>query len=149
MSVYRVDVDGREYQVEVGDLNAQPVQVKVNGRVVLVSVESTIAEVQPATSGIQALLAATPMAAVSATPVAAAATQASSGLDVLAPMPGSIVSVEVSPGTKVVVGQDLCILDAMKMNNRIRAQREGVIAQIHVQVGDQVQHGDKLVTFES
>lgn len=149
MSVYRVNVDGKEYQVEVGDLNAQPVQVKVDGRVVQVSVESLSAAAQPAASGIQAPVSWRPVPAVSTAPVTVASAQASSGLDVLAPMPGSIVSVEVTPGAKVVVGQDLCVLDAMKMNNRIRALREGVIAQIHVQIGDQVQHGDKLVTFES
>ena len=149
MPVYRVNVDGKEYQVEVGDLNTRPVQVKVDGRVVQVSVESASAAAQPAASGIQAPVPSTPLSAVSAAPVVAASAQTSLDLDVLAPMPGFIVSVEVSPGTKVVVGQDLCVLDAMKMNNRIRALREGVIAQIHVQPGDQVQHGDKLVTFES
>jgi biotin carboxyl carrier protein len=62
-------------------------------------------------------------------------------------MPGSIVSVAVQPGDQVELGQDLCVLDAMKMNNRIRAPRAGTIAQVHVGPGQQVQYGDPLVTF--
>jgi len=62
-------------------------------------------------------------------------------------MPGTIVSVEVQPGDTVEVGQDLCILDAMKMNNRIRASRAGTVNAVHVQAGQQVQYGDLLVTL--
>ena len=62
-------------------------------------------------------------------------------------MPGTIVSVAVQPGDQVAVGQELCILDARKMNNRIRAPRSGTVAKIHVTAGQQVQHGDLLVTF--
>jgi len=147
MSVYRVSVDGKEYQVEVGDLNSRPVQVKVNGRVVQVSTESWGAEPERAETSAEAAVGSTPMPVSSPGAVAGAPGQLSSELEVVAPMPGSIVSVEVEPGAQVAVGQDLCILDAMKMNNRIRAQRDGVIAQVHVHPGDQVQHGDKLFTF--
>jgi biotin carboxyl carrier protein len=62
-------------------------------------------------------------------------------------MPGTIVSIAIQPGDQVEVGQDLCILDAMKMNNRVRAPEGGTIAQVHVSAGQQVQHGDLLVTF--
>lgn len=62
-------------------------------------------------------------------------------------MPGSIVSVAVQPGERVEAGQDLVVLDAMKMNNRIRAPRAGTAAQVHVSPGQQVQYGDPLVTF--
>jgi biotin carboxyl carrier protein len=64
-------------------------------------------------------------------------------------MPGTIVSIAVQPGDQVEVGQDLCVLDAMKMNNRIRAPRAGTIAQVHVTVGQQVSYGQPLVTFEN
>jgi propionyl-CoA carboxylase alpha chain len=47
----------------------------------------------------------------------------------------------------VEVGQDLCVLDAMKMNNRIRAPRSGTVKQVHVDAGQQVLHGELLITF--
>jgi len=62
-------------------------------------------------------------------------------------MPGSIVSVAVQAGDQVEIGQDVCVLEAMKMNNRIRAPRAGTVAQVHIGPGQQVQHGDLLVTY--
>jgi len=53
----------------------------------------------------------------------------------------------VSVGDQVVYGQELCVLEAMKMNNPIRASKPGVIQKVFVTVGQQVQHGAPLVTI--
>ncbi len=45
-------------------------------------------------------------------------------------------------------GQVLLILEAMKMKNEIRAERDGVVGAVHVAAGDQVKHGDPLISFE-
>ena len=66
---------------------------------------------------------------------------------VRAPMPGTIISIAVQPGDQVDTGQDVCVLEAMKMKNRISAPRAGVIDQVHVSSGQQVQQGEVLVTF--
>lgn len=146
MAIYRVNVGGKEYQVEIEDVNAQPVRAVVNGRVVQVWVH------EPATGkGAEAApgpAKAPPAVAVVAPTAAAAQPGAASAREVRAPMPGTIVSVAVQPGDAVEAGQDLCVLDAMKMNNRIRAPRAGVVAQVHVSAGQQVQYGDPLVTFQ-
>jgi len=145
MTVYRVTVGGKEYQVKIEDVNAQPVQTVVNGRVVQVWVQ----EQAPAPAAAQGEgRAAAPSVPSVASPTAIAAQPgAASDCEVRAPMPGTIVSLEVQPGDQVEIGQNLCILDAMKMNNRIRAPRAGTIAQVHVTIGQQVQHGDLLITF--
>jgi biotin carboxyl carrier protein len=71
------------------------------------------------------------------------------GRDVLtAPMPGVVLSVEVSPGTAVSRGQTLLVLEAMKMKNDLMAETDGVVARVAVAAGDQVRHGDLLVEFE-
>lgn len=142
MTTYRVTVEGKEYQVEIEDVNAQPVRALVNGRVVQVWVQSD------APQAVAPVGAARVLAPAVASPTAAAA-QPGGGSDreVRAPMPGAIVSIEVASGDQVVVGQDVCVLDAMKMNNRIRAPRAGTVEQVHVAVGQQVQYGDLLVTF--
>jgi biotin carboxyl carrier protein len=146
MTIYRVTVGGREYQVEIDDVNAQPVRAVVNGRVVNVWVHegggvttTPPAEVSPAQ--------APPVPSVISPTATAAQPGAASDREVRAPMPGAIVSVAVQPGDQVQSGQDLCVLDAMKMNNRIRAPRAGTIGQIHVSPGQQVQYGDLLVSF--
>ena len=64
-----------------------------------------------------------------------------------APIPGIIIKVTVQAGAEVTYGQELCVLEAMKMNNLIRAPRAGTIAAVHVSEGKHVKHGDLLMEF--
>ena len=66
---------------------------------------------------------------------------------VLSPMPGLVVSVEVAPGQEVKAGETLCIVEAMKMQNIIRAERDGVIATVGAKAGDSVSADEVLVEF--
>ena len=68
-------------------------------------------------------------------------------LVVRAPIPGVITAVNIHPGEEVNVGQQLCVLEAMKMNNSIRASRAGHIATVNVTVGQHVKHHDILLEF--
>ena len=71
------------------------------------------------------------------------------GRSVTSPMPGVILSIDVSVGAAVSRGQTLMVLEAMKMKNEIKAERDGTVAAIRVTAGDQVRHGDALLDFES
>jgi biotin carboxyl carrier protein len=64
------------------------------------------------------------------------------------PMPGKILQVMVSPGAEVGEGDALLVLEAMKMENVIRAPRDGVIAEVHAEVGKAVEKAAVLVTYE-
>lgn len=55
-----------------------------------------------------------------------------------APMPGRIVSLNVKPGQKVLVGEGVIVMEAMKMRNVLRAERDGVIKKVNVKEGDNV-----------
>ncbi len=66
---------------------------------------------------------------------------------VRAPIPGVIISIAVQPGDTVEVGQELCVLEAMKMKNAIRAPRAGTIGKVLAAVGEHVQHHDLLIEF--
>ncbi len=66
-----------------------------------------------------------------------------------APMPGTIVTVEVSAGTVVSKGQTLLILEAMKMENEIKSPWDGTIAEVKVSQGTSVNAGDILVVLSS
>jgi biotin carboxyl carrier protein len=57
---------------------------------------------------------------------------------VKAPIPGMITRILIAPGDQVEVGQPLLVLEAMKMENEIRAPRSGVVSQLHVGVGQGV-----------
>ena len=60
-------------------------------------------------------------------------------------MPGVVVSTEVQAGDTVKKGQLLMVLEAMKMEHRITAPRDGIVSEIHVVTGDQVGNGALLV----
>lgn len=71
------------------------------------------------------------------------------GRTVSSPMPGVILSIDVTVGARVTRGQTLMVLEAMKMKNEIKAERDGTVGAIRVTVGDQVRHGDALLEYES
>ena len=68
-------------------------------------------------------------------------------IPIRAPMPGLIVDVPVSAGQVVEQGEVLVILESMKMDNELCAPRDGTVARIHVEMGDNVNGKDTLVTL--
>jgi propionyl-CoA carboxylase alpha chain len=66
---------------------------------------------------------------------------------VLSPMPGLVVSVDVNPGQEVKTGEVVAVLEAMKMQNIIRAERDGVVKAVNAKSGDSVAADEVLVEF--
>mmetsp|Transcript_30806 Transcript_30806/g.46732 ORF Transcript_30806/g.46732 Transcript_30806/m.46732 type:complete len:719 (+) Transcript_30806:77-2233(+) len=66
---------------------------------------------------------------------------------VLSPMPGTLISYAVEEGEEVQVGQELCVIEAMKMQNIIRSPKAGTIASIHVAVGSSLMADAVILTF--
>lgn len=75
-------------------------------------------------------------------------TDSASQKEALAPMPGAVISVAVKVGQTVEVGQELCVLEAMKMRNIIRSEKKGVIAKVGVQAGQSVVVDQVLLEFQ-
>ena len=67
---------------------------------------------------------------------------------VLSPMPGSIVSISVEPGQTIVMGQELLVIEAMKMQNIIKSQVEGKVKRINIKAGVSVAVDQLLIEFE-
>ncbi|MBF0190928.1 MAG: acetyl/propionyl/methylcrotonyl-CoA carboxylase subunit alpha [Magnetococcales bacterium] len=74
--------------------------------------------------------------------------RASSSKSLTTPMPGLVREVMTVAGHKVAQGDPLCVLEAMKMENTIRAEKDGVVAVVHVKAGDAVEADATLFTFE-
>jgi len=66
---------------------------------------------------------------------------------VISPMPGLVVAVEVVAGQDVKAGQTLCVIEAMKMQNIIRAERDGVLKTVSAKPGDSVGADEILAEF--
>ena len=138
----RVQIENESYEVEVEDIKARPIVAKVDGE----SFEVFPEEVQAA-AAVQSAPSAPAPSAPAAPAVAQAAPVQGGAKTVPAPIPGVILSLSVREGDSVTNGQELLILEAMKMNNAIRANRDGTIARIHVGPGDHVKHGQPLMEF--
>ena len=65
-----------------------------------------------------------------------------------APMPGRVAAVRVVAGQRVAKGEELLVVEAMKMENALRAPRDGVVRAVHVAAGDLVAPGRALVEVE-
>jgi glutaconyl-CoA/methylmalonyl-CoA decarboxylase subunit gamma len=139
----KVVIDNQSYTVEVEDLHSRPV---------IATVQCERFEVWPEAADTEgtARTGAPAVSVPESEPVSSALdapADISGGRDVVSPLPGVIVAILVKPGERVTRGQELCTLEAMKMKNAIRANRDGAIASIEVNIGDQVSHGQALITF--
>ncbi|XP_019736945.1 propionyl-CoA carboxylase alpha chain, mitochondrial-like [Hippocampus comes] len=64
------------------------------------------------------------------------------------PMPGTVVAVTVKPGDKVAEGQEICVIEAMKMQNSMTAVKQAKVKRVHCKPGETVGEGDLLVELE-
>jgi propionyl-CoA carboxylase alpha chain len=65
----------------------------------------------------------------------------------LSPMPGLLKAVAVAPGQEVKAGEELCVIEAMKMENILRAERDATIGKLHAAVGDSLAVDQKILEF--
>ncbi|MCL7452718.1 MAG: biotin/lipoyl-binding protein [Anaerolineae bacterium] len=146
MKRYRIQVDGRTFDVQLlSDPRQNTVQVEVDGQAFSVGVEPVAASV--AERAAEPVAGSGPEAAVR--PAAVPVPQAPSGKTVTAPLPGVIKSLAVQPGQQVTPGATLLVIEAMKMDNVIRASREGVVETIHVAEGHRVAHGQVMLEYRA
>jgi len=161
MAKYEVSINGKKYEVEIAYDDGQRAIVNVDGQRYEVDARSVTATPSyshqrqtspspPPESNVAADPASSPTAEQSNT---ASATHApSSGPDrekkILAPMPGVILEIKVSIGSKVKPGDVVARMEAMKMENDIKSDFEGTVKEIPVQKGDGVQERDVILVLE-
>ena len=143
IATFRIKVGQQWYTVQVGDLNTSPIQVTVEGETFEIEVEglpdnsSPSRRARPRSSGRVA------------PPSTSSSSQASPSDDVIrSPMPGRVLSILVRPGDQVAAGDEVCVVEAMKMEQSIRAARSGVVKIIHVKPMDSVSANDPLMELE-
>ncbi len=138
MGKHRFVVDGQSFDIEVLARDAQHAEVVVNGEPHRVELAAPADAPRAAP---RAMVAAAPRRAPShATSSGHGAAQA-----VRAPMAGLVLAISVKPGQRVTAGEELVVLDAMKMENTLSAPSDGVVGEIAVSVGATVMHGALLL----
>ncbi len=145
MKEYKYKINGNLYNVVIGDIEDNIAHVEVNGTHYTVEMEKK-PKAAPAPKPV-ARPVAKPAAAPAATPAAKpAAASAKSG--VKSPLPGVILDIKVNVGDEVKKGQTIIILEAMKMENSINADKDGKVTAINVSKGESVLEGTDLVIIE-
>ena len=163
MRNYRITINGKTHLVAIEDPHACPVRVEVDGNHFEVYVDwvgtedeaRVTPEVRPespadssAGPGQEARPAPPPEAAQGPLRARAREDGAPPPDTLTAPMPGTILSIAVNQGESVEQGQEICVLEAMKMKNSIRSPRQGTISEVATSPGATVAYGDLLVRFE-
>ena len=142
-SLFTIRINQTTYTVDVGDVSRSPVSVDVDGQAFEVEFEEHDGrQVQPVAS-VREGVERRPRQAPSQKPAAQAG-----GNAVLAPMSGEVLKVNVKPGDSVSAQDVVCVLEAMKMEQMIKAGRDGVVEAVQVQQGQNVSNGAVLVTFQ-
>lgn len=146
LTTFRVKVGDRWYTVQVGDLSRSPLEVTVEGETFYVEIEGlppAPTPRRPRRSRSQTQEPATPP------PFSSTAAPVTPSDKILrSPMPGRVMSISVRPGDRVSAGEEVCVVEAMKMEQSIQAVRDGVVKTIHVQPLDTVNANDPLIELE-
>jgi biotin carboxyl carrier protein len=146
------EVDGRQYEVEVRELSEGQYLLLVDGRVYKTRVES-----RPGSRGTSGLLDVAlgghtheitivdPKRLRTGETTAAHSTGTA---QIISPMPGKVVRVLVEQGAQVEAGEGVVVVEAMKMQNEMKAPKTGTVVSINAEVGATVSAGDVLAVIE-
>ena len=136
-------INGNPYEVAVKDVNGQNVEVEVNGKAYTVELEAAPKAEKP-----KPVVARPAAAATTAAPAAAPRPAAGAAGATRSPLPGTVLSINVTVGQTVQSADVALVLEAMKMENNINCGRDGVVKAIYVQKGDNVLEGADLLLIE-
>jgi biotin carboxyl carrier protein len=146
MKRYEITLDGQTFDVKVlSDPGKEQVEVEVDGQAFTAKVRAISVDEGPAAAAPSSTY--TPRPAT--VPASTAPPPAPSSRAVVAPLPGIIKSIAVRPGQSVSIGDRLLVIEAMKMDNVIRAARKGIVEAVHVAEGHQVSHGELMLEYRN
>ena len=121
MKEYKYTINGNKYEVAVGDIVDNIVTLTVNGEEFKVEIEREPEKKKAAVNKANALK---------------------------SPLPGVITDIMVNVGDEVTAGQNIIVLEAMKMANNLQAEKSGKVTAICVQVGQSVMEDEPLIVIE-
>lgn len=140
MNLKKYIINDIEYNVAVNSVTNDRAEVTVNGVVYQVKIEN-------ANTSAPVTMPMAESADVTSAPVEAPAVvvQSGSGKPINSPLPGVIVGIKVKVGDKVKAGQVVAMLEAMKMENEIQSEYDGIVLSVNVSQGDSILEGAPIV----
>ena len=142
MKEYKYKINGNLYKVTVGDIEDNNVRVEVNGTSYTVELEK---QAKPKIKPVVRTESTTP--AAPPTPISRPAVSGGKS-GIKSPLLGVILEIKVKEGDTVKRGQTLMILEAMKMENDIKSDRDGKVTAINVSKGESILEGTDLIIIE-
>ena len=141
MKEFKYTIDGKEYKVQIEGVEDNIASVNVNGEAYKVEMEK---EAEPEKKKVVLGKPAAASDDAEATPAA----NVNTAYAVKAPLPGTITCIEVTVGQEVKAGDTVVVLEAMKMQNNIEAEKDGKVTAICVKPGQAVLEEDALIVIE-
>jgi biotin carboxyl carrier protein len=145
MKEYKFKINGKGYDVAIDTMEGNVASVTVNGVAYQVELENTPAAESDAATPVMIQNPARPAAPAPA--AAAEKAAAGAGKAVTSPLPGVVIAIKVNVGDVVKSGQEVAVLEAMKMENSIEATQDGTVTAVHVTKGDSIQEGTAIISI--
>lgn len=138
-----MNINGNEYEVNIINVDDNIAEVEVNGEKFNVELEKKV-QVSKTPKLVRSVV--SPSTDIDKSTSKTSKPNEAKGVGFIkSPLPGIILSIDVNVGDEVKVGQRLMVLEAMKMENNINADKSGKVVSIKVKTGDSVMEGDLLI----
>ena len=145
MKKFKFNIHGNQYEVDIQNIDDNIAQIEVNGTMYEVEVDKTLQPIKT-----PKLMRSVAVPSTESSPSIAKTSSPGGpkgGGNIKAPLPGVILSIHVSIGDQIKLGQKLITLEAMKMENNINSDKEGAVKAIKFSKGDSVMEGDILIVI--
>lgn len=136
MKKFKFTIKGQDFDVDIKEIEGSNAQIEVNGTVYDVEIHAE----EKASKTPQLI-----RKPVINKPGEGQIKKSAGGVSIKAPLPGTIIKVDVAVGDSINAGDTLLVMEAMKMENNVLAEKPGTVKSIKVNVGDAVLQDDVLI----
>lgn len=144
---YKYKINGVKFNVKVGDIVDDQIHVEVNGVPYNVELDKVPNAKSTVSNPVKSPKAA-PRTETGEKIIAKPATEAGNSFTIKAPLPGTLMSINVKVGDTIAAGDTVCVLEAMKMENDIHAPQGGKVVKILANVGDAIPQDGEIMIVE-
>jgi biotin carboxyl carrier protein len=140
MKNFKFTINGNQYEVEVLEIDGNLARIEVNGTLYDVEMQREVTK--------ETTVAPVPQTKIVSREVKTDTNKPTGKtIEIKAPLPGVIIKVLVKPGDDIISGQVLCTLETMKMENAIRAEKDGKVNAVNISAGQSVLQDEILMVM--